>query len=115
MVENNKQDNKQYIKDEYLDYTKNVKNLAILVNAIKELSSDPFKKAAQQFIDNIESSCSPKDDIEAYKDTDIPIYEKLSVGDIYIVRIIDKELEVIQNDGEEVKYKRITLSIDKSS
>lgn len=59
-----------------------------------------------------------KDDqreIEPYKDTDIPIYEKLSVGDIYIVRIVEKGLEFIQNDGEDVKYKRIELSVDNPS
>lgn len=113
MVEDNKQDIKQDIKDEFLDYIKQIKNSAALVNVIKELSSDPFKQ--QLIIDNIESSCTPKDDIDEYKDTDIPIYEKLSVGDIYIVRIVEKGLEFIQNDGEDVKYRRIELSIDKPS
>ncbi len=115
-----KQDVKQDLKDEFLDYVKQIKNGAILVNILKELSSDPLRRAVedkvqQLIIDNIESSCTPKDDVDTYKDTDVPIYEKLSVGDVYIVRIVEKGLEFIQNDGEDVKYKRIELSIDKPS
>jgi len=50
-----------------------------------------------------------KDDIYN-KDEEIPIHEKLSPEDVYIIRIIEDELEVVENYNGEVAYKRIKLT-----
>jgi hypothetical protein len=44
---------------------------------------------------------------------DIPIYEKLSPGDVYILRIVNGEREVIENHDGDIIYKMAKLSIDK--
>lgn len=100
MAEDIKEDNKKDTKYEPLEFIKQIQDSVELSKRVME------EKLQKSIIENIE---------EEYKDTDIPIYEKLSPGDIYIVRIIDEELEVIQNDGEDVKYKRVALSIDEPS
>jgi hypothetical protein len=63
-------------------------------------------------IENIENFPQLKSSIgSTYKEEakhygDIQIYEKLSPGDVYIPRIVNGELETIQNHGGNIIYKR---------
>lgn len=51
---------------------------------------------------------SPKN--VTHEDDEVSIYEGLSSGDVYIIRKIGDELEVVENHYGEVVYKRIRLS-----
>jgi hypothetical protein len=101
-----------------------LKNTVEIFNIIRDLSSnmssDPLKKAMEEriqrsIIENIENfHIIGKTNKEGSKShEDIPIYEKLSPGDVYILRIVNGELEVIENRDGDIKYKMAKLSIDK--
>ena len=121
-----KNETKDETKNDNTDTTdsntiKRLKNTVEVFNIIRalfpNLTSDPFKKAMEERIQKsiidhiesfpIESIHRQKENIEPYKDTDVPIYEKLSSGEVYIIRIIDNELEVIENCDGDVVYKRV--------
>lgn len=97
-----------------------LKNTVEVFNIIRDLSSmlpDPLKKAMEEriqrsIIENIESFGKANKE-ESKSHEDISIYEKLSPGDVYILRIVNGELEVIENHSGDIIYKRVTLSIDK--
>lgn len=101
-----------------------LKNAVEVFNVIRDLSSnmssDPLKKAMEEriqrsIIENIESfpivGNTNKEGSRSHED--ILIYEKLSPGDVYILRIVDGELEIIENHGGDIVYKMVKLSIDK--
>ena len=101
-----------------------LKNTVEIFNVIRDLSSnissDPLKKAMEEriqrlIIENIESfPVIGKTNKEEAKHHDgVPIYEKLSPGDVYILRIINGELEIIENHGGDIIYKTVKLSVDK--
>jgi len=58
---------------------------------------------------NAQEKSSPNNDT-CNKDEDIPIYEKLSPEDIYIIRIVGDELEVVENHDGVAIYKMIRLA-----
>ena len=101
-----------------------LKNTVEIFNTIRDLSSnmssDPLKKVMEEIIqrsiiENIGSfpimGKTNKEESKSHKDT--PIYEKLSPGDVYILRIVNGEIEVIENHGGDIIYKIAKLSIDK--
>lgn len=98
-----------------------LKNTVDVFNVIRDLSSnmssDPLKKVMEEkiqrsIIENIESfGKTNKEESKFHEDT--PIYEKLSPGDVYILRIVNGELEVIENHDGNITYKTVKLSIDK--
>lgn len=100
-----------------------LKNTVEVFNIIRDLSSnmpsDPLKKTMEEriqrsIIGNIESfPIIGKTNKEGSKShEDIPIYEKLSPGDVYILRIVNGELEVIENHDGDIIYKTVKLPID---
>ncbi len=102
-----------------------LKNTVEIFNTIRDLSSnvssDPLKKAMEEriqrsIIESIESF--GKTNKEGSKSHEaipiaIPIYEKLSPGDVYILRIVNGELEIIENRDGDIICKIVKLSIDK--
>lgn len=98
-----------------------IKNSEVLSRDLSSnISSDPLKKAMEEIIqrsiiENIGSfpimGKTNKEGSKSHKD--IPIYEKLSPGDVYILRIVNGELEVIENHGGDIIYKMAKLSVDK--
>ena len=98
-----------------------LKNTVEVFNTIRDLSSnissDPLKKAMEEriqrsIIENIEGfpiiGKTNKEQSKSHEDT--PIYEKLSPGDVYILRIANEELEVIENHGGDIIYKMVKSS-----
>lgn len=101
-----------------------LKDAVEIFNTIRDvssnMSSDPLKKAMEEIIqrsiiENIGSfPIMGKTNKEGSKShEDIPIHEKLSPGDVYILRIVNGELEVIENHDGDIIYKTVKLSIDK--
>lgn len=101
---------------------KQLKNTVDAFNIIRDLSSnispDPFKKAMEEriqrsIVENIENfpiiGKTNKEESKSHED--IPVHEKLSPGDVYILRIANGELEVIENHGGDIIYKMVKLSI----
>ena len=103
-----------------------LKNTVEIFNIIRDLSSnmssDPLKKAMEEIIqrsiiENVGSfPIMGKTNKEGSKShEDIPIYEKLSPGDVYILRIVNGELEIIENNSGNIIYKTVKLSTVKLS
>lgn len=101
-----------------------LKNTVEVFNIIRDLYSnmppDPLKKAMDEriqrsIIENIESFpiMGKANKEEAKHHDDVSIYEKLSPGDVYILRIVNGELEVIENHGGDIIYKTVKLPVDK--
>lgn len=96
---------------------KRSKDLIDALSAMKDLTSDPFKRAIDEkvqrsIIENIENTFYNKQEqkeTRSHKE-DIQIHDKLSPGDIYILRIVGNCLEVVENHNGDAIYRRLTLA-----
>lgn len=100
-----------------------IQHIAGIASALRDITSDPFKKVMEEklqrlIVENIETPFyKPDQNLKSrlHKDEDVLIYEKISPRDIYMLGIINGELEIIENRDGEIVYRKIRLSSDKLS
>ncbi len=108
--------------DDIIDpkFIRQLKITSEICNALRDLSSDPLRKSLEEriqrsIIENInafkQEKIIPDKEEKEDKENIINICEKLSPGEIYILRIIDNELEVVENKNGDSIYKVIKISI----